>query len=144
MQVHWGYGFIICLPAGTWNRNLSCAEGCECRETLERTLASVSPSFKGDQRTTEISGWILLLSLIIENVRSSFIYYNALGCGAILGTICKGIVLWEDTVGPCVFSSNLREQILHFLIKQEYKWSFHADQNRSQVVHQLFQRNSYT
>lgn len=95
-------------------------------ETLERTLHSVFPSSQGE-RTSEISGgydWILLLSLITKNVRSSFIYYNVPGCGAILGTGCKGIILWEDTVGSCVFSSHLREQILHLLIKQEYKWSF--------------------
>lgn len=68
--------------------------------------------------------WLLLLSLVIKNVRSSFIFHNLPGCGAILGTIFKGIALWEETVDPCVFSLQLRKQTLHFLIKQEYKWSF--------------------
>lgn len=68
--------------------------------------------------------WMLLLSVIVKNVRSSSIYYNGPGCGAILGIGCKVIVLWEDTDGSCVSSSHLREQILHLLIKQEYKWSF--------------------
>lgn len=46
------------------------------------------------------------------------------GCGAVLGTGCKGIVIWDDTVGPYVFSSSLREQILDFLIQLEYKRPF--------------------
>lgn len=78
--------------------------------------------------------WILLLSLVIKNVRSSFIYYNVLGCGAILGTICKGIFLWEETVDPCVFSSHLREQTLHFLIKQEYKWPYILLMHKSEQI----------
>lgn len=44
--------------------------------------------------------------------------------GAVWGIGCKGIVLWDDVVGLCVFSSCLREQILHLLIQLEYKWPF--------------------
>lgn len=45
-------------------------------------------------------------------------------CGAILAIGCKGIALWDDTVGPCAFSSHHREQILDLLIQLEYKWPF--------------------
>ena len=119
----------MCPPVGTLHRNPDCAEGCQFRETLKSKpcpLLFLRPTVKGPLRSVT-DDWSLLLSVMInaKNVRPSssftWLWYPWLWCN--FGD-SKGIVLWDDMVGSCVFSSRLREQILHLLIQLEYKWPF--------------------
>lgn len=68
--------------------------------------------------------YLLWLTLRMWDLHLHLHDCNIPGCGAILGIGCKGIVLWDDMVAPCVFSSRLRKQILDLPIQPEYKWPF--------------------